>query len=171
MDTHRVRSSAVKREKPVDKITGFDPVVLHAPFILRCCALTIDYIIFILVPALGLIFNLLLGSSTAQGNAVSTNIVWFTAVLLEICNLLALPALAGQTLGMLLSGIRIVRSDGREASVTAIVLRNTLGYLLTVLTAGIGFFIAAVDSKGRSLHDLVAGTVVVNAARSRRPRP
>ena len=171
MDTHREPSLAVKRVKPVEKVTGFDPVVLHAPFILRCCALTVDYIIFILVPAVGMIFNRFLGGSATQGNIVSTNTVWFFAVLLEVCNLIVLPALSGQTVGMLLSGIRIVRADGREATVSAIVFRNTIGYLLSLLTAGAGFFLAAIDRKGRALHDMVAGTVVVNAVRRRRIQP
>ena len=171
MDTHRETSTTVKRAKPVEKITGFDPALMHAPFLLRCCALTVDYIIFILVPVVGLIFNRFVGASAAQGNSMTSNTVWFFAVLLVLCNLIVLPAMTGQTLGMLLSGLRIVRTDGREASVNSLVIRNTLGYLLTILTAGAGFFLAAIDSKGRALHDLVARTVVVNAVRRRRMQP
>lgn len=171
MDTHRESSSVVNRSKTVEKITGFDPVIMHAPFVLRCCALTVDYIIFILVPAVGMIFNKSVSGSASQGSMVATSTVWFFAVLLEMCNVLVLPAMSGQTVGMLLSGIRIARTDGREATVKAILFRNTLGYLLTLLTAGAGFFLAVVDRKGRALHDLVSGTVVVNAVRRRRVQP
>lgn len=168
MDTHRETSSVGKRAGSAEKVIGFDPKVLHAPFILRCCAVAIDYIVLIFVPAVGMILNRSVGISAAQGNIVSSNTVWFFAVLFETCNVLVLPALSGQTLGMVLSGIRIVKTDGREASASSIIIRNTLGYLLTILTAGAGFFLAAVNSKGRTLHDLVAGTVVVSAVRRRR---
>ena len=168
MDTHQATPQLKRSVGPVEMVTGFDPKVLHAPFILRCCALAIDYIILILVPAAGMLFNRFLGSSATQGNVVSSNTVWFFAVLLELCNVLVLPAMSGQTLGMMLSGIRIVRTDGREAPLSSILIRNTLGYLLTVISAGLGFFLAAVNSKGRALHDLIAGTVVVNAVRRRK---
>lgn len=168
MDSHHEPKQVKASVGPIEKIKGFDPTLLHAPFILRCCALAIDYIILIVVPAAGMIFNRSLGGSATQGSVVSSNTVWFFAILLELCNVLALPAMSGQTLGMLLSGIRIVRTDGREASVSSILIRNTLGYLITVLTAGLGFFLAAVSSNGRALHDFIAGTIVVNAVRRRK---
>ena len=157
-----------KSAGPIEKVTGFDLAILHAPFVLRCCALAIDYIVLILVPAAGMIFNRFLGGAATQGNVVSSNTVWFFAVLLELCNVVALPAMSGQTLGMMLSGIRIVKTDGREASLSSILIRNTLGYLLTVLTGGLGFFLSAVNRSGRALHDLIGGTVVVNAVRRRK---
>ena len=168
MDTHHETPRLDKRVGPIEQVTGFDPTVLHAQFILRCCALAIDYIVLILVPAAGMIFNRITGGSSTQGNVVSSSSVWFFAVLLALCNVLALPAMSGQTLGMMLSGIRIVKTNGREAPVSSILIRNTVGYLLTVLTAGLGFFLAAFNSKGRTLHDLIAGTVVVNAVRRRK---
>jgi uncharacterized RDD family membrane protein YckC len=40
-------------------------------------------------------------------------------------------------------------------------LRNTLGYLATLLTLGIGLLMAVVTPSGRALHDYIAGTMVV----------
>jgi uncharacterized RDD family membrane protein YckC len=44
-------------------------------------------------------------------------------------------------------------------------LRNTIGYVLTVATLGLGFLIAAITPSGRALHDYVAGTIVIRGRR------
>ena len=66
----------------------------------------------------------------------------------------------------MLSGLRIVKMDGTGISFGTVILRNLVGYFLTVLTLGIGFLFAALGKNGRALHDLVAGTVVVYAKRT-----
>jgi uncharacterized RDD family membrane protein YckC len=64
-------------------------------------------------------------------------------------------------------GIRIMRTDGRPVRLGAIFARNVIGYFLTALTLGIGFLIAVINKSGRSLHDYIAGTVVVYARKRR----
>ena len=90
-----------------------------------------------------------------------TGTVWLMAVLVGVSDLIIFPALSGQTLGMMITGLRIVRADGRDASVVRIALRNTLGYLVTVLTGGLGFVLAAFTGQGRALHDYLSGTLVI----------
>ena len=119
-------------------VVEFPAIALRAPFLLRLAAFFIDYILFIAVPVLGLVIELLIGGEPAK-----------------------FPALSGQTLGMMMCRLKIVRPDGREPSIGRIVLRNTVGFLLTALTLGFGFFLAAFTPSGRALHDYLAGTVVV----------
>jgi uncharacterized RDD family membrane protein YckC len=154
LTTDRAVDRAAKREIVVD----FVPEALRAPFSLRCVAGFVDYIIVVAAPVLGLVFGLLIGADPTKS---SPGTAWLIAFLLGVSNLLIFPALSGQTLGMMITGLRIVRSDGRDASVGSIVLRNTFGYLLTLLTGGLGFLLAAVTPKGRALHDYVSGTLVV----------
>ena len=59
------------------------------------------------------------------------------------------------------TGIRIVRTDGNPVSFAGIILRNVVGYFLSVVTFGLGFLLALLNIKGRALHDFIAGTVVV----------
>src|SRR5262249_6540148 len=139
-------------------IVEFAPEELRAPFALRCGAFLIDYILILAVPVLGLVFDMSSGSSPGK---VSNDTTWLIAFLLGVSDLIIFPALSGQTLGMMICGLRIIRSNGNDASAARIVLRNTVGYLLTVLTAGIGFLIAALSPKGRALHDFVSGTMVI----------
>jgi uncharacterized RDD family membrane protein YckC len=144
-------------------IVEFSPEELRAPFALRCGAFFIDYILIVAVPVLGLVFDMSMGG-TSPGK-VSNNTTWLIAFLLGVSDLIIFPALSGQTLGMMICGLRIVRPNGLNASAGRVILRNTFGYLLTVLTAGIGFLTAAISPRGRALHDYVSGTMVIYARR------
>jgi uncharacterized RDD family membrane protein YckC len=149
---------AAKRPTSREIIVEFSPTAMRAPFALRLGSVLIDYILVLAVPVLGLLLDLLLGSEPAK---ISNNTAWFLAFLLGISDLIILPGLSGQTLGMMLCGLRIVRSDGKQASIGKIALRNTVGYLATALTMGLGFLLAAFTPSGRALHDYIAGTIVV----------
>lgn len=69
-------------------------------------------------------------------------------------------AITGQTPGMALFGVRVVRPDGTAASTRAAVVR-TLAFPLSVALFGLGFVGILVQAQRRALHDLIAGTVVV----------
>lgn len=147
-----------RRTTSREVIVEFSPTALRAPFGLRCIAICIDYILVIAVPVLGLVFELAVGGDPAK---ISNNTAWLIAFLLGVSNLIIFPGLSGQTLGMMICGLRIVRSDGSDASVKRIALRNTVGYLATLLTLGVGLLMAVVTPSGRALHDYIAGTMIV----------
>jgi len=145
-------------------VVGFSPAIVSAPFILRCAALLIDYFLITSVPVLFLLFARSLGddgSNLLSGDL--NNLGWLIAVLIGLADLILLPVLIGQSVGKLLTGTRIVSKDGNESSISRILLRQTVGYFVTLLTFGLGFLIAAFNSSGRSLHDLLFGTMVIQA--------
>lgn len=149
----------------------------RAPFSLRCGALLIDYILIICIVTLSTLIARLMGhgARSAGGTAETLGIV--SALVLAILNFVFLAAVWGQTLGKWATGIRIERIDGRELSFGRALLRHLVGYPLSLLTLGIGFLIAGLNSEGRTLHDFIAGTVVVRegarrtASRARRTSP
>lgn len=143
---------------PENAVVGFSTRTLKAPFSLRLVALFIDYILIIAAPVLGLLIEILLGGDSAK---FTNDTGWLIAVLLGISDLIIFPALSGQTLGMMMCRLRLVRNDGRDASVARIILRNTVGFLITALTLGFGFILAAFTPSGRALHDYIAGTIVI----------
>jgi len=59
------------------------------------------------------------------------------------------------------AGLRILRDDGRPIGIGRAFARHFAGYPLSFITLGIGFLIAALTLRGRALHDLIAGTIVV----------
>src|SRR4051812_4012759 len=147
-----------KRPVTSESVMNFEAAIVRAPFALRCGALFIDYILIVAVPILGLLFDLFLGAAPAK---VSTSTSWLIAILIGISNIIIFPALSGQSLGMMMCGLVIVRSDGSRPSIGRIIIRNTLGYLATLVTAGFGFLLAAFTPSGRALHDYLSGTIVI----------
>ena len=147
----------------MEDISDFSPEQLKAPFLLRCAAALVDYMLLLAVPLLWLMLSLLIGDGSGTVNLSGT--VWLFTLMVWLVDFLALPLFRGHTLGKMIVGISIVRTDGRPVRLGTIILRNVVGYLLTLLTLGIGFLISALNRSGRSLHDYVGGTVVVHARR------
>lgn len=153
----RTSPVGVRREEVVD----FDPYAVKAPFLLRCTALFIDYIVFITIPVLSLVISKVIGESAVLPGTTT----WLLTTLVAISNFIILPLVTSQSVGKMLTGLRITASDGNPASTVAILLRNVVGYLITVVTGGLGFLLAGITPKGRALHDYVSGTTVIYAKR------
>ncbi len=70
--------------------------------------------------------------------------------------------LTGETPGMRVMGVRVMRRDGRPVSLwTAI--KRLIGYFVCFLTLGLGFLWVLLDDQRQGLHDILAGTVVIYA--------
>lgn len=145
-----------------EKIISFSPRALKAPFLLRCAALFIDYMVLITLPVGWLASSSLFGET---GVAIGMT-VWFLAFLLVLVNFMALPLFRGQSIGKMVVGLTILKTDGTNIDLAILLRRNVLGYLITVLTLGLGFLISAVNPSGRTLHDYIAGTIVVRGRKT-----
>ena len=165
-------TAQIERPGAREILIGFSPEAVKAPFLLRCGALIIDYIIVVAIPVIGLLLSRLSGNDGAKLlNEGLSSAGWLIAVLVGLTNIVLLPMFSGQTLGKIITGLRIVRIDGRAPSIGSIAFRQTGGYLLTLATGGLGFFVSFFSSKGRALHDYLAGTVVIYADRRVVRRP
>ena len=163
-----VSESTAPVRKPVAReiVVGFSAQAVRAPFLLRCGALIIDYIIVVAIPVIGLLLSRFAGNDgTKLLNEGLGNVGWLIAILVGLTNTVFLPMFTGQTVGKMLTGLRIVRIDGTAPTIGAVGFRQTGGYLLTLASLGIGFFISVFSSKGRALHDYLSGTVVIYADR------
>jgi len=143
-----------------EKIIEFTPEEVHAPFILRCTALFVDYLVLILLPIVWLVLGKYLSDTGIP--AIGTT-PWVLGSVVFILNFLVLPMFIGKSVGKLLTGMTIVSNDGTDVTIGRILKRNVLGYAITCLTLGLGFLSAAFSTKGRALHDIVGGTIVVRA--------
>jgi uncharacterized RDD family membrane protein YckC len=70
-------------------------------------------------------------------------------------------ALAGRTPGMRLQALHAV--DARKACVptTGQCARRALAYMLSLAAGGLGILYSLFDAEGRTVHDILSGTVVV----------
>jgi uncharacterized RDD family membrane protein YckC len=156
--------AVIGRDLNTEKIIEFSPEALAAPFALRVAALTIDYMVLLLLPVVWLVLARFI-SDTGVPDAIGRTI-WTLAILIAIADILLMPMLfGGQSLGKMLVGIRIVRRDGTRVHVAGILLRNLVGYFITVFTFGLGFLFAGLNDSGRALHDYLAGTIVIRGRR------
>lgn len=76
--------------------------------------------------------------------------------------LVAFVGASGQTVGKMLTGIKVIGDDGRRVDMAGAVLR-ALGCGVSLATAGLGYLLAFVTADGRALHDRISGTRVVSA--------
>jgi uncharacterized RDD family membrane protein YckC len=160
----RITTEIQKEETEI--VSGFDAEKFRAPFALRCGALLIDYIILIAAPVVSLLIANRMGESGLKLlNSQISNAGWLVFILLAVTNLVILPVFTGKTIGKALTGLQVVQKDGRGLTFLSALLRHIIGYLLTFMTGGLGFLLCVFNSKGRALHDFLAGTVVVQASR------
>lgn len=143
-------------------IADFDPIAMRAPFYLRCGAIAFDYMLVIIWPVLGLLVGRILGIDGAKLlTGELNNIAWLVSILVGLSNMVLLPLVTGQSVGKMIAGLRIVTSDGGPPSMGAMLFRQTIGYLVTLLSFGLGFFLSVFSGKGRALHDIISGSQVV----------
>lgn len=70
---------------------------------------------------------------------------------------------SGQSIGMKLTGIKVVRQDGSLMSYLRAALRGTVGYWISDIIFGLGYIWAAFDSEKEAWHDKIFDTWVIEA--------
>jgi uncharacterized RDD family membrane protein YckC len=149
---------AVTSQPAVD----FSPEAVQAPFLLRLGSMIIDYMVLLVLPAGSLLYARIFGEPLG---IMTERTLWFVSILLFLANIVILPLITGRSVGKLLTGLRVLRFDGNEPGIFTLLFRQSLGYLVTALTLGLGFFLCIFSSSGRTLHDMLTGTVVVRGQR------
>jgi uncharacterized RDD family membrane protein YckC len=133
----------------------------RAPFSLRCGALLIDYIIVAFIIVMSTLIARMVGNTSKLVGGTAETVGWLCAIGVTLLNFVVLTSMRGQTLGKWATGLRIVRTDGQPMTLVSSLLRHVVGYTVSFLTLGLGFFLAVFSTQGRALHDFIAGTVVV----------
>ena len=89
--------------------------------------------------------------------------VWFTILILQFLYFGYYWSKSGQSIGMKLTGIKVVRQDGTLMSYVRAALRGTFGYWVSGLVFSLGYIWAAFDSEKEAWHDKIFDTWVVEA--------
>lgn len=162
-----------RRAKPAPPAPNL--VRIRGPFSLRCGAILIDYIILAGIIAFSTLISRLFGGGGRTAGSTSETAGIFLAIVVAVLDLGILPGLTGLTIGKWATGLRLLRSNGTEVGIGRSFLRHFVGYPLSFLTLGFGFVLAALNARGRGLHDIIADTVVVRegtvVVERRRRRP
>lgn len=155
-----VRSRRIFKSEQV--VVDFDAEKLKAPVLLRCGAILIDYVLLVCIPVIGLLLGKYAGYDGASvfSNKI-INASWLVMILFAVTNFVFFPFFSGQSIGKMLTGLRVVKSDGQTPAFSGLFLRHFVGYFLTFLTLGLGFLPAIFNKTGRALHDYISGTIVI----------
>jgi len=159
--TARVVETAPPRAKLKSRPATQSFARFRAPFALRCGSILIDYIILMAILCCSLLVSRLLGGGARSAGNASETVGIVLAIVVAALDLGVLPGLTGVTAGKWATGLRILRADGAEIGIGRAFLRHFVGYPLSFFTLGLGFLAAALSSRGRGLHDLIANTIVV----------
>ena len=148
----------------------------YAGFWIRFIALMVDAMI-ISVPIAAFRFAVLIGTSSYGGltNAlmhqssagaspqdIAVNLLASLAsALAGFAYFIFLTYYKGATLGKMLVGIQVRNEDLTRLSFGKVVLRETIGRIISQLPLDAGYIMAAFTDRKRGLHDIISGSVVV----------
>ena len=138
-----------------------------AGFWIRAVALAIDAVVCTGVQASFGGLARVLGRSTGAGPDSAQSTAFLFTLIFAAAYWTVLHAVAGQTLGKSVVGVRVVGTDGALLTFGPSLLRY-LASVLSLATCGFGFLMAALRRDKRALHDLIAGSRVERPAA---PRP
>jgi uncharacterized RDD family membrane protein YckC len=137
----------------------------YAGFVTRTAGFVVDVVtIVVTIDIAGAVIEYLVSSISGETFTFSQlPILSIVAVAVWAFVYCAWPlAMSGRTFGMLLFGLRAVRTDGTRLDGRHAVLR-VLAFPLSFLLFGVGFLLILLRRDRRALHDLIARTSVVYA--------
>ena len=130
-----------------------------AGFWIRVVAALIDFGVFFVVKrTLAVLATRMLRVDVDDALGAHGALIASTALFVALY-VIVLHALAGQTVGKLVTRVHVVGADGAPPTFGASVLRF-LAYAASLFPFGLGFVMAGLRADRRALHDLLAGTRV-----------
>jgi uncharacterized RDD family membrane protein YckC len=156
-------SEKSEQAAPVEPVVGEGVTAIAAGHQPRLLATLVDVLLLAVIDGIVLYLTLAMAGLGMEGLA-SVPIVPLLAFLaiLDGGYLVAFVAASGQTIGKMVTGIRVMGDDGHRVDIGGAVLRAA-GCGLSAVTLGLGYLPAFVTADGRALHDRIAGTRVVSA--------
>ncbi|WP_103104186.1 RDD family protein [Brevibacillus reuszeri] len=151
----------LNRQPAFDQTNVPEPAYHHhfAGFWIRVCATLLDSLFLIGISLL--IFNPLRRLFGVYDYAFS--MIDLLEVLFNLLYMVLLTWWTGQTLGKMITGIRVISGRQARANLTAgqVLLREVIGKTLSFLPFGLGYMWVGWNSQKQGWHDLLARTYVV----------
>ena len=155
------RPHSVIQHDYAEDFTVYEP----AGFVLRWYAITIDLTfaapldLFVHLP-----FERYLERLNAYGHTTAYHLLGGLLTAIPVLLYFIVPTMIwGQTLGKRIVGVRVITRGGNpRLAPFAVFVRETFGRLLSCVTLGVGFLMAAAEPHKRALHDHISNTDVVS---------
>lgn len=147
----------------LDEPAEFYSELAPAASLPRLLASVIDIVLLGAINAAVVYLTLALaGLDTAQIRVLPFLPIAAFFVILDGGYLVAFIAASGQTIGKMLTGVKVVRDDGGRVDIQGAFVR-AMGCGVAVLTAGLAYLPAFLTTDRRALQDRIAGTRVISA--------
>ena len=124
-----------------------------AGFWIRLVAFLIDLVVIILAQ---LVLQVIAVARFGPGGAAGA--VGFFTFVFAVAYPMVLHALTGQTLGKLITRVRVIALDGDALPLGAALLRAVAFWVTLPLMLGIGHIVGGLRKDKRAFHDLIAGS-------------
>jgi uncharacterized RDD family membrane protein YckC len=128
-----------------------------AGFWIRALAAGIDFVVLFVVQLSFAVIGARLSGGDVDGAASRPLATFFTVVFAGVYTTV-LHSLAGQTIGKMFVGVRVVAGDGPPPFGAALLRFGA--YFVSAAPVMLGFVMAGLRRDKRALHDLIAGTQV-----------
>jgi len=132
-----------------------------AGFGLRYGAWMFDFLISLIAIMVFTFIVTAVSHSSVLGSNKQLMLVALLTVLLFVLNFVVLAGSNGQSAGMRILGIYIVREDGRPFTIKDAAMRHLVGYPLSTVAFFLGFLWMLWDPRQQGWHDKIAHTIVV----------
>ena len=148
---------------PIQSATAPTPQVKHAGFWIRFVAIMVDgLVINIAGTILAFIFGMVLAiPGSGNPEKIITIFAYVVAILGSWAYYIIMTHRYGATLGKMLVGITVKSDDYEKLSLGRIILRETIGKIISAIIICIGYIMAAFTERKQALHDKMAHSVVV----------
>ena len=133
----------------------------QAGFGLRYGAWMFDFLITLIAIMVFTFLVTAVSHRSVVGSNADLLIVAGLTVLLFVLNFVVLAGIGGQTAGMRILGIYIVRVDGAPFTMKQAAMRHLIGYPLSTASFFLGFLWMLWDPRQQGWHDKLAHTIVV----------
>jgi uncharacterized RDD family membrane protein YckC len=81
-------------------------------------------------------------------------------LVLGVGNQVVLQGLKGQSVGKMVVGLQVIKTNGEDISIVTAIIRY-IGQLISAFILFIGYLMVAFSAKKQGLHDKIAGTYVI----------
>src|ERR1044071_8006816 len=132
-----------------------------AGFGLRYGAWMFDFLITLIAMMMFTFVVTAVSHSSVLGSNTQLVLVALLTLLLFVLNFVVLAGTNGQSAGMRILGIYIVREDGRPFTIKDAAMRHLVGYPLSTVAFFLGFLWMLWDPRQQGWHDKIARTLVV----------
>lgn len=157
---HPLVAEPADREPPGPGAELTAPVFFEGVRHKRVLAFLIDFCLLLALSAVWWVFGWIFSLLTLF---LAWPLVALGAVLLPLAyHSYFIGAAGNATPGMRVMGVRVLAWNGNEVSFPQAILQTLVFYATVPLTHGLVLLVSLFNERGRCLHDLLCGTVVVN---------